>query len=211
MTTIASVGSYGPFGPNGRPATIVAMHKLGQPKDGQQLVALRIRPDAVNGPKDVAKDPAVRPLTRSDGPPLPLQPVEDQGPRVAPGAARSAAELSPGEKAEVTRLRQRDQQVRQEEEAHAAVAGNLSGPIQYVYQTGPDGRAYAVGGSVPIRTSAVGGGPEQIARAGAKLAAAAHAATNPSAADLRVAREAYRLAAQGQQDTQAKRSRDILV
>ncbi len=211
MTTITSVGSYGPFGPNGRPATIVAVQELGQPKDGQQLVALRIRPEAVNQPSKVGKGQAARHLNSSDASLLSARAENTRGPQVQPAAARSAAELTPGEKAEVTRLRQRDQQVRQEEKAHAAVAGNLAGPIQYVYQTGPDGRAYAVGGSVPIRTSAASGGPEQIARAGAKLAAAAHAATNPSAADLRVAREAYRLAAQGQQGTQAKGSRDFLV
>ena len=89
-------------------------------------------------------------------------------------------------------LRQRDAQVRQEETAHAGVAGSMAGPISYVYQRGLDGRQYAVGGSVPISVRAVTGDPAEARRLGGKLAAAALAATNPSAADLAAASRAYR-------------------
>ncbi|NNG04765.1 MAG: hypothetical protein HKM95_11790, partial [Inquilinus sp.] len=66
-----------------------------------------------------------------------------------------------------------------------------AGPIAYVYQLGPDGRAYAVGGSVTVNLGKVAATPEQNRLAAAPLAAAAHAATNPSAADLAAAAHAY--------------------
>ena len=110
-----------------------------------------------------------------------------------PAVARTAERLSPQDRVVVDRLRQRDAQVRQEETAHAGVAGSMAGPISYVYQRGPDGRQYAVGGSVAIAVRAVTGDVEEARRLGARMAAAALAATNPSAADLSAAARAYRL------------------
>lgn len=111
-------------------------------------------------------------------------------------AARLPTELTATEKTDVTRLQQRDQQVRQEEKAHAAVAGDLAGPINYTYQRGPDGRQYAVGGSVGIRASNLSGDPAEAARKAGRLATAANAATNPSLQDYAVARQAYELGSQ---------------
>ena len=100
----------------------------------------------------------------------------------------------------MTRLQQRDQQVRQEEKAHAAVAGDLAGPIDYIYQRGPDGRQYAVGGSVGIQASASSGDPAEAERKAGRMAAAANAATNPSAQDYAAARQAYAFGSQLGQD-----------
>ncbi|MEL6963179.1 MAG: putative metalloprotease CJM1_0395 family protein, partial [Pseudomonadota bacterium] len=120
-------------------------------------------------------------------------PAEPGKTRPAPSAAVLPNQLSPAEKAAVSRLQQRDQQVKQEEKAHAAVAGDLAGPINYVYQLGPDGRQYAVGGSVGIQASALSGDPADAKRQAGRIAAAANAATNPSAQDYAAARQAYAL------------------
>jgi len=77
-----------------------------------------------------------------------------------------------------------------------SVAGDLAGPINYVYQRGPDGRQYAVGGSVGIQASVLSGDPAEAARKAGRLAAAANAATNPSAQDYAAARQAYALGSQ---------------
>ena len=90
--------------------------------------------------------------------------------------------------------------MRQEEAAHAAVAGDLAGPIEYVYQRGPDGRQYAVGGSVGIQAIVSSGDPAELRRIGARLAAAATAPTNPSAQDHATARLGLRLYAQAGDD-----------
>ena len=108
-----------------------------------------------------------------------------------PALVSDPLELTPEEQAAVERLRIRDQQVRQEEQAHAANAGDLAGPINYTTVTGPDGRSYAVGGSVGIRAQVASGDPAEAERIGVRLAAAAHAAVNPSAQDLSVARQGY--------------------
>ena len=100
----------------------------------------------------------------------------------------------------VDRLRQRDAQVRQEEEAHAAVAGDLAGPIEYLYQRGPDRRQYAVGGSVGVQATLSSGDPAELRRVGARLAAAATAPTKPSAQDYATARLGLRLYAQAGDD-----------
>lgn len=99
------------------------------------------------------------------------------------------------QRAALDELRQRDAQVRQEENAHTAIAGDAAGPARYTYQTGPDGRLYAVSGKVPIRLDNPGGDPAALEADAAQLAAAANAAMSPSAADLSIARLGYRAAA----------------
>lgn len=211
-----SIGTLSLLPTSGRLGLVVGAQAVGAPQDGRQLMALKIK--AVDGagggkarppearpsetrPADAQRQP-VRP--RAAPAPSPDRPPEASGqrPSVAPGPdagraaeTRSYDRLSSEERAVVDRLRQRDSQVRQEEEAHAAVAGDLAGPIAYVYQRGPDGRLYAVGGSVPIKAQVLSGDPEAAKRLGARIAAAAHAATNPSAADLAAANRAYRLLA----------------
>lgn len=109
-------------------------------------------------------------------------------------AVKSADELSPADAATVRDLQARDASVRREEQAHAAAAGAMAGPIRYEFATGPDGRRYVVNGSVPIRGGVATAGPEAAARDGRKLAAAAMSAQAPSAADYAAAAEGYRVA-----------------
>ncbi|MFQ5774407.1 MAG: putative metalloprotease CJM1_0395 family protein [Kiloniellaceae bacterium] len=209
----SSIGSIGAFGPGGRLGLVIGHRSVAKADDGKEIVALRVRTFEPLRPEQVGPGarPVGRPILRpsvaddsrvSDGP----RPAGAGAPQ-ASTAAKTPDRLTPEEKAAVDRLRQRDAQVRQEEQAHAAVAGDLAGPINYIYRTGPDGRAYAVGGSVPIRSQVLSGDPAEAARIGARLSAAAQAATNPSAADLAVARQGYRLsgAATGAGPEQAAR------
>jgi len=93
--------------------------------------------------------------------------------------------------AQLAELRARDREVRAHEQAHLAAAGGLatSGP-NYSLTIGPDGRLYAVGGSVDVDTSPVAGDPEATIDKARQLIAAALAPAQPSSADLKVAAQA---------------------
>lgn len=111
-------------------------------------------------------------------------------------AAREAAsdpaaqgELSKEEKAVVEELKARDREVRNHERAHKAAGGQYAGAISYVYQTGPDGKQYAVGGSVPIDASPEAS-PEATIEKMNIVISAALAPAEPSGQDQAVARAA---------------------
>lgn len=100
-------------------------------------------------------------------------------------------ELSLKQQQEVTELQQRDQEVRAHEQAHiAAGGGHVRGGATYSYQTGPDGRQYATGGSVNIDVSPVPGNPEATEEKAQTVRRAALAPANPSAQDQKVASQA---------------------
>lgn len=94
----------------------------------------------------------------------------------------------------VQQLQARDREVRAHEQAHIAVAGPLvkAGPF-YSYLVGPDGRQYAIGGSVEIDTSDVPNNPEATLAKAQRIRAAALAPAQPSTADLSVAATASRM------------------
>jgi hypothetical protein len=97
------------------------------------------------------------------------------------------------EQNEIQQLEQRDQEVRAHEQAHAAVGGQYAGSPSYDYQTGPDGKRYAVGGEVSIDIGEEST-PEETLRKMQQVKAAALAPAEPSPQDLRVASEATRKA-----------------
>lgn len=192
---LPAIGSVSALSSQGRVGVVVSARPIGEPENGRQLVALRIREGEQTHRERSQRETDQTPA-RANGV-APSAPAEPGRTRSAPpSAAVLPNELSPTEKAAVTRLQQRDQQVRQEEKAHAAVAGDLAGPINYVYQLGPDGRQYAVGGSVGIQASTLSGDPADAKRQAGRIAAAANAATNPSAQDYAAARQAYALGGQ---------------
>ncbi len=193
---IPSIGSVRIAGPTGVSGVVVDARPLPGDKDSEALVALRIRSRAASHgiPGTAAAADPVRPGETQSGLRAELAEAVRARDAEKPAIARTPDQLSPQDRAVVEALRQRDAQVRQEETAHAGVAGSLAGPISYVYQRGPDGRQYAVGGSVPISAQAVTGDPDEARRLGGRIAAAALAATNPSAADLSAATSAYRFA-----------------
>ena len=186
MAIDTSVGAFAPAG--GASGVVVARRSLGEVAPGHELVGYTVE---TRQNSDAAFGPAVELAVGAD----------------AGAQAKDLLELSAEERAIVDALRMRDAQVRQEEEAHAAAAGDLAGAIQYHYVTGPDGRRYVAGGEVPIRAGDAGGDPSKARSDAARLATAANAATNPSAADLAAARRGYHLLAESAEASHAETSR----
>ena len=113
-------------------------------------------------------------------------------------------ELTEEEEEEVEKLEDRDREVRRHEQAHFQAAGNYASPPKYEYQTGPDGKRYAVGGSVEIDMSAVNNDPEATLNKARVIKRAALAPEEPSAQDRKVAREADKMAAEAQKQISEK-------
>lgn len=100
----------------------------------------------------------------------------------------SEEELTDEEKKEVDELQKRDLEVRAHEQAHIAAGGSyVRGGPSFSYQTGPDGKRYAVGGEVSIDTSAVSGDPQATIQKMQAVRKAALAPASPSSTDRSVA------------------------
>ena len=107
--------------------------------------------------------------------------------------------LSAEEQAQVAKLATRDREVRLHEAQHQAAAGALAvGGPQFTYQTGPDGKLYAVGGEVKLSFPS-GNNPEDTISRAAQMRAAATAPANPSGQDLAVAAQAAAMETQARQ------------
>jgi len=106
--------------------------------------------------------------------------------------------LKPADEKLVNQLAQIDRKVRAHEAAHQAAAGSLGGAVSFTYETGPDGKSYAIGGEVPILISPGRTPDETIARA-EQVRAAALAPADPSPQDLAVAAVASQMEAQARQ------------
>jgi hypothetical protein len=103
----------------------------------------------------------------------------------------SEAELA-AEQAMIAELKQRDAEVKIHEQAHASVGGQLAGSPSYTFQTGPDGKKYAIGGEVQIDVSVVPDDPQATIAKMQQVKAAALAPAQPSGADRQIAAEASR-------------------
>jgi hypothetical protein len=86
-----------------------------------------------------------------------LEAANKNGAGGANDSAKTPAQMSDGERAELSRLQARDSAVKQEEKGHAAAAGQYASAPQYQYAIGPDGKAYAIGGHVDVSISSQGG------------------------------------------------------
>ncbi len=104
--------------------------------------------------------------------------------------APRGGELSEEEQRELEALQRTDREVRAHEQAHVAAGARNA---TYEYQTGPDGRSYAVGGSAQIEINAPAGAPDEKAAQARKMRAAALAPADPSPKDLEVAAKATRI------------------
>ena len=112
-------------------------------------------------------------------------------------------ELTAEEEKTVARLQARDREVKAHEQAHLAHAGRYAaGGARYSWQTGPDGRRYAVGGEVPIDLSEEPE-PEQTIRKMQVVRRAALAPAQPSAADRTIAATATQKEARARQELRA--------
>jgi hypothetical protein len=103
--------------------------------------------------------------------------------------SRQQEQQEQAEQKKLAELKLRDLEVRSHEKAHASAGGKYSDAPQYEYETGPDGRRYAVGGEVSIDISTEGT-PEETIRKMQQVKAAALSPAEPSPQDLRVASEA---------------------
>lgn len=103
--------------------------------------------------------------------------------------------LSPEEEEKLAKLKKRDQEVRTHEQAHKAAGGQYAGSASYSYQTGPDGRQYAVGGEVSIDLSPVPNDPQATIAKMQQIRRAALAPAQPSSQDQQVAAQAGRIEA----------------
>ena len=105
-------------------------------------------------------------------------------------SASGNKELTQQEQQEVMELKNTDAKVKAHEHAHKAAAVGLktTGP-NYEYETGPDGKKYAVAGDVNV-SYAKSSDPEVNLQNAQKLKAAALAPTDPSSQDRKVAQKA---------------------
>jgi len=129
---------------------------------------------------------------------------EKESAEKAPGV--NGENLPPEEQQEVQELKQRDQEVRTHEAAHAAVGGQYAGSPSLEYETGPDGKRYAVSGEVDIDLSEVKGDPQETIDKMEQVQAAALAPAQPSAQDRRVAARAAQIAAQARMELRMEQS-----
>ncbi|RSZ58842.1 catalase [Massilia atriviolacea] len=125
---------------------------------------------------------------------------------LAQRAAPARAGMTPQDLALIDKLKARDAEVRQHEQAHLAAAGGLAlSGASYTYQRGPNGVNYAVGGEVRIDTSA-GSTPQETINRARAMAAAALAPAEPSGADRAVAAQAAQLEQQARAELAAEQS-----
>lgn len=114
-------------------------------------------------------------------------------------------QLTDDEKAEVAKLKSVDQQVRAHEAAHASAGGGYAGAASFSYQTGPDGKRYAVAGHVPIDVSPIAGDPAATIEKMDTVRRAALAPSDPSSADRSVAANAAKQKAEAQAELSKER------
>lgn len=108
------------------------------------------------------------------------------------------------EQKEIAELKARDLEVRMHEQTHAVIGGQYAGGPSYTYETGPDGRKYAVGGEVQIDVSVIPNDPQATIEKMQQVRSAALAPDEPSGADRAIAAEASRLIQEARTDLLSK-------
>lgn len=97
----------------------------------------------------------------------------------------------------------RDAEVRAHEKAHLLnLGGAAASGVMLETRRGPDGESYAVGGAIKADLSPVPGDPRASLDKAQRVIRAALAPGNPSAADMRVAADAYRMAREAREELQ---------
>ncbi len=121
----------------------------------------------------------------------------------------SEQDLSNAQRQAVNDLKQRDLEVKAHEQAHMAAGGPVvQGGATYQYQTGPDGKSYAVGGEVKIDVSPERT-PEATIRKMQQIRRAALAPSQPSSTDRAVAAQALQIEAQARMEKNEAAQSDI--
>lgn len=118
-------------------------------------------------------------------------------------SAQAQGQLTEEEQALVDELKKTDKEVRAHEQAHKNAGGQYAGSASFSYQSGPDGKRYAVGGEVPIDIAPVEGDPRATIAKMTVIIAAALAPSQPSGQDRSVAAQAGALKAEAQAELAA--------
>ena len=126
-----------------------------------------------------------------------------------PGPA-AENDLNEEQKQQVQELKKRDAEVKSHEQAHMASGGGLvQGGASFEYQSGPDGKMYAVGGEVKIDMSPERT-PEATIRKIQQVRRAALAPAEPSGTDRAVAAQASQMEARARAErTQSSQAGDL--
>ncbi|MFH0734313.1 MAG: putative metalloprotease CJM1_0395 family protein [bacterium] len=113
--------------------------------------------------------------------------------------------------AEIDRLKERDKEVRQHEEAHKRAAGGLLtvGP-KYDYEIGPDGKKYAVSGEIQIDIAEIPGNPEATLKKAKQVQRAALAPREPSPQDNAIAANAANMELKAKQELTKQQKTDSI-
>lgn len=112
---------------------------------------------------------------------------------------------------EIAELRRTDRSVRAHEQAHANAGGSLAGAPRLTFETGPDGKRYAVAGEVSIDTGKVANDPQATIDKMLQVQRAALAPANPSTQDLKVAAIANQVANQARVELELQPAQDSSV
>lgn len=121
----------------------------------------------------------------------------------------SKSENSSSDVQETQKLQKRDAEVRAHEQAHLSNAGQYAaGGASFSYETGPNGKRYAVGGEVPIDLSKEKDPQATLAKM-TQVRRAALAPASPSAADRNIAARASMIAAEAMSEINSSASKDI--
>ncbi len=182
-----------------------------QVTDGGTLVEANGQPLHPRGPDTIVEfSPQAIATADTESPPKMLAgDHSDSGepPKSGHGSAQSEQQSADGtpltdeQRQEIELLKKRDQEVRRHEAAHKAAAGQYAkGAPRFTFQTGPDGKPYAVGGEVQIDTSPVEGDPQATIRKMETVRRAALAPAEPSSQDRAVAAQAAATAQQARQE-----------
>lgn len=139
---------------------------------------------------------------------------EDEGQREqqpeVEGSLRPMADLSPEQLQQLRELERQDQQVRTRDMAFIAAAGGAAGSYSVEYETGPDGRRYAVGADIKLDTSD-GATPEQTLAKARALRAATMSARGESSTDASAAAKAVRMEAEAHAEIEREREAERQV
>ncbi len=125
-------------------------------------------------------------------------------------SSNSDKQLTEEEQKQVDKLKSRDREVKTHEQAHIAAGGSyVKGGASYDYQTGPDGKQYAVGGSVNIDTSPVADDPEATIAKAQVVIKAALAPAEPSSQDQKVASAARQMMNDARKEFNSQKNTEI--
>lgn len=125
-------------------------------------------------------------------------------------SSSSDKQLTEEEQKQIDELKARDREVKTHEQAHIAAGGSyVKGGATYDYQTGPDGKQYAVGGSVNIDTSPVDGDPEATIAKAQVVIKAALAPAEPSGQDQKVASAARQMMNEARKELTSQNNTEI--